>query len=190
MMFAFLLLMLSVVERDGPLSGRELFNQGNAYLRNGDNGRAVLSYRRAQRLLGNELRLEYNLSLARGRVGGMAQSEQSDLTLFAVCWAGFWLALTWWRRRRALILLGAACLVTGGVAAWRAYEHATAVDGVVIDAGVPARLGPGESYSRAWAQDVVPGSEFRVVEKRWNWYQIELPDGRRCWIRSESAELV
>ena len=34
------------------------------------------------------------------------------------------------------------------------------------------------------------GTEFVLVEKRKKWYQIELPDSRRCWMPAKGVELI
>jgi hypothetical protein len=34
------------------------------------------------------------------------------------------------------------------------------------------------------------GAEFVLVEERKNWVQVELPDGRTCWLPSGAVAMV
>ena len=50
---------------DGVRTGPILYNLGNSYLQSGDLGRAVASYRQAERLWPRNIALEQNLDFAR-----------------------------------------------------------------------------------------------------------------------------
>ena len=62
--------------------------------------------------------------------------------------------------------------------------------GVVLSQQVVARKGDGASYEPSFEDPLHAGTEFLLIETRGDWRHIELPDGRRCWIPANSADLV
>lgn len=48
----------------------------------------------------------------------------------------------------------------------------------------------GQSYEPSFKDPLHAGTEFVLLEVRNEWSHIELPDGRQCWIPTDSASLV
>ena len=61
------------------------------------------------------------------------------------------------------------------------------IEGVIITDSVEARKGPAYAYAPAFVQALHDGLEFKLIEERGTWIQIELTDGRRCWIPKNQA---
>lgn len=203
-----------LIEEGEIENGRLYYNLGNAYFRMDDLGRAILSYRRAERYLPGDSDLMENLASARSRRLDRFELETSakalrtllfwhfDLsfglrrTLLAIFSALFWGLAAWgvWRGRSAprgaLIatgVLAAAMAASLGAEAWGA---AAAEGGVVTAPETVARKGDGETYEAAFTEPLHAGAEFRLLEKRSGWYRGELPDGRAFWVAARDAELI
>ena len=207
-------LRLERIVREGDIrNGKIFYDIGNIHFRMNDVGRAILNYRRAEQFLPNDANLQQNLAFARARRLDrveVAQKERVLKTLFfwhydlslrvrlvvlAVVALGFWAAAavrllrarfpawpTWLLGMLALLLLGSVT-VTG-------IELRRVQPGVITQAEVVARKGDSETYEPSFKDPLHAGTEFRLVERRKDWYQIELPDTRRCWLPAGSAELV
>ena len=61
------------------------------------------------------------------------------------------------------------------------------IEGVIITDSVEARKGPAYAYAPAFVQALHDGLEFKLIEERGGWIQIELTDRRRCWIPKSQA---
>ena len=62
--------------------------------------------------------------------------------------------------------------------------------GVVIGAEVIARKGDSETYEPSFKDPLHAGTEFRLLEQRGGWFQVELADARTCWMPAHSLALV
>lgn len=198
--------------KDGVRSGQLFYNIGNTYFQLNDIGRAVLNYRRAEQYIPNDENLRHNLqyvlSLQPDKIE-LNQEEQIlktllfwhyDLSVYAkmVCLALFnalfWGMMTykWWRKssglRLSLALTLLVCLMLSGSLLYG--TSATLRQGVLVASEVVARNGDGNSYSPSFEAPLHAGLDFRLVQQRSGWLQIELKDGRRCWIPEEAAALV
>jgi tetratricopeptide (TPR) repeat protein len=186
------------------------YNLGNAYLRAGELGRAIASYRRAAAGAPRDPEIRANLAFARKSArDAVAPSEPSAVlqTVFAwhfllsrtelveiaaalnvVLWS--LLALRLWRRRESLgwaaalaAVLLAACLASLLV---RTLEPERVA--VVVAREVEVRSGlAGDSVVRFRLH---AGSEVRVREERDGWLRVALPDGEQGWLRASEAEVV
>ncbi len=203
-----------LVRDAGVRNGRLFYNAGNAWFLSDDVGRAILDYRRAQLYIPSDANLAQNLAYARStRLDRFEEKQETrvlrtllfwhyDLppvvrsVLFALFSGCFWIAAAIRLRRRAwapvvvLLVTGAlAALFLGSLIADTVAgpgEHG----GVILAQQVTARKGDGQSYEPSFTDPLHAGTEFQLVESRPDWYQIELPDGRRCWIPSDSAAIV
>src|SRR5215468_6877297 len=101
------------VLESGVASANLYFNLGNAYLKAGDVGRAVLAYERARRLAPGDPDVRANLAFARGEDAGGDESPRWTRVTFplAAVWSSDTLvavvAAAWW----ALFLLLAVRLL-------------------------------------------------------------------------------
>ncbi len=194
---------------NGPL----YYNLGNTHLRLGEIGQAIACYRRAERLVPTDQRLQANLqfarSLCRNRIE--ASGKRTFLrTVFAwhyespprlrmhlamIGYGLFWLLLA----AKALmprIRLGYAALAC--LVVWVALAVSVAVDrpsraelteGVLIANDVIVRKGNGETYDPQFSQPLHEGVEFAVLEQRGGWIRIELPDENQGWVREREVAL-
>ena len=193
----------------GLVSGPLLYNQGNAFMRAGQRGRAIACYRQASRYLPRDPYLDANL---RSALGGNIRSEPSrspvDHLLFWRDWISyggkfrltacgvalaFALGVTALLapRRRALRGLALAALAISLLLAssaaydWRRFEWIQR--GVIIRDDVIARKGNAASYKPAFDQPLSETTEFRVLERRGEWLLIRLEGGQEGWIKSDAA---
>lgn len=203
------------IVRDGQIENGSLYyNIGNAYFRAGDLGRAILNYRRATRYTPNDPNLLQNLSYARSRLKSRIDdtqqtrmlktllfwhydlSTQTRSVIFAICFCVFWLGAS--LRLLRPTLAPKALLYISGLAAMLfvsslLWEHSVSVRnraGVVVATEVIARKGDGYSYQPSFNDPLYGGTEFKLIENRSKWYEIELRNGQRCWVPAKSVELV
>ncbi len=199
----------------GVRNGRLEYNLGNCLLQAGDVGRAILHYRRAQRLIPGDPMLEDNLGVARSRcVTSIKPAGRSAFLRNAFFWhyrtsvagrmrvalisfLGMWVFLTLrnFVQTGTVTVLAVACAVLmmllAGSLAVSHWSDRNTPDGVVIEMDVVVSKGPGEAYQRLFEQPLQPGVEFTVRDRtRGGWWNIELPDGNRGWIPADAAELI
>ncbi len=203
------------IAREGNIQNGKLFyNIGNAYFRAEDLGRAILYYRRAKLFMPDNANLLQNLQFARSRrLDRFEETEEMKIlrtllfwhydlapgvrsTIFLVFSGVFWIAAAIRLRRGELIpkwLLLASGLLSAlffGSLLADSTAGAGRNSGVIIAQQVVARKGDGNSYEPSFTEPLHAGTEFRLGEEREEWLQVELPDGRRCWIPVDAAALV
>lgn len=203
-----------VLVDSGLRNGKLYYNLGNAYLENGQLGRAVLNYRRAQEFIPDDPRLDANLRYARSlRRNQIAESgEQAFLqTLFfwhygtslhgrfaaaIAVYILLWVLLTArvffprLRWRYALIPVAAICLSLSLSVALNMAARNTHHGGVILSDHVIVRKGNGEGFEPQFKEELHEGVEFDLVERRADWLCIQLPDGKTGWIRFRDAEMI
>jgi tetratricopeptide (TPR) repeat protein len=192
---------------DHPLLHYDL---GNAYLRDGDLGRAIASYRRAAAGAPRDQDVSANLAYARRSArDAVAPPEPPVVWRTVFAWhyvlsrAEVWIAvvalnaLLWsllalrlWRRAEALTW---AAVVTGvllavGVASLVMHELSPTRVAVVLPREIDARAGH-ESDSVVRFK-LHAGSEVLVRDENEGWLRIVLPSGEQGWIEAEQAEVV
>jgi tetratricopeptide (TPR) repeat protein len=190
------------------------YDLGNAYFRLGKLGRAILHYRRAQRLDPTDGLVATNLQYARNRVEPyVAPTSGQRLLHRLMFWASHtsvrvrfwlaailsmagWVALAVWLRWRSGPLLILACLgivlglANAGSVAWQLHDETARPPAVVVDGQHVLRLGRGEGYDPAVTQPLGPGVELRILSERGEWVEVELRDGKTGWLPSAAVERV
>ncbi|HBS28963.1 MAG TPA: hypothetical protein DEB06_05830 [Phycisphaerales bacterium] len=205
------------VLRDAGLeNGRVYYNIANARMLQGDTGRAVLNYRRAQRLMPADQAIAGALEGARRRVQGRVEPQGNEragqLLLawhyafspgvrfagLALCSALFWgLALArlaravprgaWWGAGVAALVGGV--LLGSLIASERAFQRSA--EAVIVAPSVVGRKGPDESgYQPAFTDALHAGLEVTIVEARPGWRLVRLADGREAWLPEDALEAV
>lgn len=198
----------------GIHNGKLYYNLGNARLRCGQLGRSIAAYRRAERLMPADSRLEENLRYARSlcRYDIPDRTERAvvrtlffwhfDASLRARFLVGLAAYVLFW-----LVLIGrtfvarvprrypaAVCLliwVALAVSVGLDFKvSATGREGVISSEGVVVRKGDGEGYAPQFEQSLTDGVEFEVLEQRRDWLHIRLADGQEGWIPTAHAELI
>ena len=198
----------------GVHNGKLYYNIGNIHFRLGDIGRAILGYRRAALYTPSDPNLEQNLRYARSRRLDRIEPQQRErvfktlfffhydvparfrfavfLGSFALAWvlgaAAQCLRRHWIRTAIAVCALLAAVLLSSLIVERIAEARRPA--GVIVAAQVVARKGDAETFQPSFTEPLHAGTEFNLVEKRPEWWYIELEDGSRCWISASSVELV
>lgn len=178
--------------QSGIQNGMLYYNIANTDLRLGDIGRAIVNYRRAQRLNPGDARIEKNLDSARRLVelkfskpAASAMIEtlffwHFDTSLAArtrvalVGYAVFWVLALVMRllpRRPpglgwALLMIGLFTAAVGGSAAEERLTAQKHIEGVLISDHVVLRKGNGEYYDPQFDRPLPQGVEFRLRDSR------------------------
>lgn len=197
--------------REIPGNGYLHYNLGNAYLRNGELGRAIAAFRRARALLPRDEEVRANLEFARKSAkDAIAPPEPSQVatTLFfwhyelareelaaiaLLCnllfWSGLGLLLVvrrWEPLRWLLIALLLPLLAAGGSLAVRTLAPQRVA--VVVPQEVDAFTGPdAESVVRF---KLHAGTELEIRDTRDGWVRIALPDGQQGWLQRDWVQVV
>ncbi len=201
----------AMVEQHEIQNTELLLNLANSAMLAKDTGRAVLAFRRAQRLSPSNARVQRGLAQARGRVGvDMDRSSGAHMQEFLLAWRGvvprsglagiaiagylvLWglafcrlLGVASWTRT---VLLPSA-IVTGvslGLLLFEQRAIASSKD-AVINREAEALNGPSEGvYEPTFDHDLPAGVEATMLERRDGWIRIELIDGRQTWVRESAA---
>lgn len=195
----------------GHDGGRLHYNLGNAYLRNGELGRAIASYLRGRARLPRDEDLRANLEFARQSARdaiappqtppllttlffwhfALSRSELAWLvaTLNLLLWSAMGLRL--WRPelpggKGVVVVVLVLLLATGGSLAVRYLRPDQTV--VIVPQEIPAHAAPdAESVTRF---KLHAGSELRLRGARDGWLRIALPDGEQGWIQADWAEII
>jgi len=201
---------------DGKISNAKLYcNLANAYLLMGDVGRAILNYRRAEKLDNSNNDVRKNLAFARSKRTDQIklQTEKQVMqTLFfwhydfsvktrfivtSVCFAIVCIILTmiiWFGRagwKTAILIIGAIFTILFLVSfSIDAIKQVNQIDGVIISPAVVARQGDGVNYPESFKLPLHTGTEFNLIEQRPGWLQIKLSDNSDGWIPDNSAEII
>ena len=205
----------SLVRLHGLENGKLFYNIGNAYLEAGERGKAILYYRKAERLTPGFYDLTYNLNLARRELQLPAPEKEwwSDIaralffwhfmfdyqlrrivavTLFVFIW--ILLTATVFNRHyliKSIIFLNLFFFVAfGGSFLVSAYRLHLIEAGVVTSVSTPTRKGPGFSYEKVYEQNLPAGTEFRLLKKQGEWWKVRLPSGDDLWLHNKDADLI
>lgn len=204
-----------IANEGGVRNGRLFYNLGNAYFRRGELGRAILYYKRAEKLIPTDSNLRQNLEYARSlRQDKLEKNTEKrfletlffwhyDLSLktkfifFVIFFDTFWILaiITLFFKRSLTLKVG---IYGAGILAAALFLSLSLdsifrekqKEGVIISAEVVARKGDGESYQPSFKEPLHRGTEFSLLEKRGVWWHIRLPDGRKCWIPERDADPV
>ena len=195
---------------DGGLqSAAAFYNQGNAWMRAGQRGRAIAAYRQAQRFRPRDPYLDANLRQALGGQGdvglqiglpGYVMFWQNWLSYPEKFWVTSWaltvslvaflLALITRRyvgfRRLGILCLCLTCLF-GISTAWDWYRFDCVSRGVVVNDKVTARKGNSESYDAAFTEPLAQGVEFVLLGRRDDWLHVRIGDRNTAWISEQDA---
>jgi tetratricopeptide (TPR) repeat protein len=203
-----------LAEEGNIKNGKLYYNIGNIHFLLDDIGRAILNYRRAEQYSPNDPNLAKNLAYARSmrrdKVDIQDQEKilqtlfffhydlglQTRVVLFAIFYITFWFfagikifsrrPFTSWGLGVTLlftVLFGTSLLV-------ESRQSTMKTGGVILAEEVIGYQGDADSYQPSFEDPLHAGTEFKLLEDRGGWWQIELPDGRSTWISAKSGELV
>jgi hypothetical protein len=203
----------------GFADGALFYNLGNAYFKQGDYGRAILNYRRAQEFAPRDPDIEANLTLARSQtVDDLEVAEESGIpallgesvrgrfTLNEVAMAalGAWILFvsaaiffasarsgSAWRKGLQYALGASAIVLAVGIIALGSTLFVTdgGSEGVVVAAEVEVTSGPGAQYVTEFT--LHSGAEVDLVESRGSWARLAVPGGELGgWVPASAVEAV
>jgi len=191
-------------------NGHLLFNLGNAAFRLNQTGRAILHYERARVLLPRDADLKFNLGHAREQTRDVIPEQESfvgtaffwlgSLTLAELFWCFaainilFWGALASrlflraeWTNSLAFLLL--AVWLLAGLSFGLKWQQTRADDrAVILLTEVSVLAGPDLRDTLLFK--LHEGTIVHLERSEAGWLLIRLPDGKRGWLRSESAEKI
>ena len=203
-----------LVKEGNIRNGKLFYNIGNIHFQLKDIGRTILNYRRAELYMPNDLNLRKNLAFAQSMRQDRLEEKQQEIILktlfffhydlsvkvriiiFAIFYVGVWFfaGLKIFSRRPFINWgLGITLLITiffGASLISDKYFTSDNQQGVLLNAKVTARQGDSHSYQPSFKEPLHGGTEFNLLEDRGAWWQVELADGRTCWIPAQSGELV
>ena len=197
-----------ILEQSGQHSAALYFNLGNALFKSGQLGRAIAAYRHAEILAPRDPDIRANLQFARAQRQGptlspsksqqwlrrLSVNEWASLAAVAI-WLFFGvLVLAQFRpalsrnARVFLIALGiAALLLCGCTGAAVASTKSDQMAVVIVPDGV-VRNGPLDEAQNAFT--VHDGAELGVLDRKDNWFQVEVDGGRTGWIKNDQVAMV
>jgi hypothetical protein len=209
-----ILLYEKLIDQGGVRNAGLYYNLANAYLLKDDIGRAILNYRRAERLDRSDLNIKKNLAFARSRRVDRVETAAEKRVLETLFFWHYDLSL---RTKFLLACLAFAALcISGAGMIWRGRgTTGTAVAvlsavlvvsllasifvdvrrqsgrrfGVITAAEVVARQGDGPNYPPSFQDSLHGGTEFDLLEQRPGWLHIRLSDGTDAWVPEDAAEL-
>jgi cytochrome c-type biogenesis protein CcmH/NrfG len=195
------------------------YNLGNAYYKQGDPGRAIVNYRRAQQLAPRDPDIQANLTLARSQTADRAsvaddgnllsqfgQAMQSWFMLdeLALVAAGMWVLFVFviiltgtarqgshWHKGLKTVLVAVSVALAVSVLALGSYLYAGSGKsaGVIVADVVDVTSGPGAQYMATFS--LHSGAEVSLVETRGSWVRLVLPGGElEGWVPGSAVEAV
>jgi tetratricopeptide (TPR) repeat protein len=203
-----------IVTEKGIRNGHLYYNLGNCHFHLGQLGRAILNYRRAEKLIPNNADLKQNLRSARSlRMDAIGRSQArsiyqtlffwhyrlglgAKLVLFSVAFSIIWMILLlrlFFPRVRLQWFLSLSLLFAtlfGASAGIESVVAKTVQSGVILAESTVPRKGPGESYAESLKEPLHEGTEFRLRDRQGEWVQVELENGLVCWLRVRDVGVV
>jgi tetratricopeptide (TPR) repeat protein len=201
---------------DGNIKNARLYyNLANAYFLDGSIGKAILNYRRAEKLDSSDENIAKNLAFARSnRIDKVPVNTEKKVlqTLFfwhydfslktkfiftciffgmlclgaaAAVRFGFVGALT-----VIIVICGILTVLFFSSVIIESRSQSNTTYGVIIAHEVIARQGDGQNYPPSFKESLHEGTEFHLLESRPRWYHIELTDNSTGWIPSDAADLI
>jgi len=204
-----------IVNEGGIRNGRLFYNIGNAYFRQGQLGKAILYYKRAEKFIPTDSNLRQNLEYARSLRQDKIEEKpkrkllemlffwhydlslKTKFILFVIFFDAIWVLaiVTLFIKRNLplrIVIYGSGILAMALLLSLSldSFFRNNRKEGVIISAEVVARKGDGESYQPSFKEPLHQGTEFILLEKRGAWWHIQLSDGRKCWLPERDADSV
>lgn len=193
----------------GFKNGQIYYNLGNTYYRQGELGKAILNYRRAERLMPRNADLHANLRLVKGSTEDKEVSHeipvavrriffwffllnQNEITMLAISLYVILMALLFvfitlryaWLKR-IIIGFSAGLLVMLVSLGIKIYSEQGVHRGVIITAKCEVRYGPGEEYEPKF--EIHNGAECVVEDVKDEWYRVYVQVGVKQDIGSKTG---
>ena len=195
---------------DGLNSGMLFYNLGNAYLKGGDLGRAILWYERAMKLIPNDPDLRFNhdyaLTLTRDekteslplyRILFFWRYLMTEKTMQWIAIAFnfiFWSLLTvhlWRRRKGVTTAVYIAFLMTLIFAATSVYNYFQPVffrEGVMLTEEVPVRSGLDDASTALFV--LHSGTKVMIRGEKEGYFKIFFSEGKLGWVPKKDVGII
>jgi hypothetical protein len=204
-----------IIDEGKVRNAKLYYNLGNACFLKGDIGKALLNYRRAEKLDNSDSNIQKNIAFVRSkRIDKIeAKTEKRILqTLFfwhydfsvktrflltcisfgivCICFAGaIWFGRNAsWMTPAIICSFLTVCFLLSLVVGYR--TQAGKISGVITSKEVVAHQGDGNNYPPSFKDPLHEGTEFDMLESRPGWLHIKLFDGSDGWISDNAAELI
>lgn len=203
----------SLVAR-GVKSDALFYNLGNAYFKDGELGRALLFFYRAERINPLDEDIRHNLKLARAqRKDPLMDEERDDVVshvrrlllavpygwVFSLAAVLILVATLLWtqlvlqmRVVRARAYTASACLLVSGLLVFIAFAHHAlrydSHEAVVVSPAVEVRAGPSNQEPTVF--QIHEGLPCIMMEFAEDWVRIRLANGYNGWVPTRSLEPV
>jgi tetratricopeptide (TPR) repeat protein len=201
----------SKVAGEGIKNGKLYYNLGNAYLKNGDIGNAMLWYERALKLLPHDPDLKFNFEYAQS----LTKDEKGDkelplvrilffwkylLSRAQIQWAAIIFNLIFWvlmtirliRRKNRFQTIGHLILTLGLIftltAVYNDYESTFIKDAVILPAKVSIRSGLTDDATELFVLHA--GAKVRIDKEKDDYIRIAFSDGKIGWIKKSYAGVI
>lgn len=195
----------------GIRNGKLFYNMGNACLKMGDIGPALLWYERALALIPNDPDLRFNLSYARSLLKDEIEGAASPVAevlffwkdmfrIAALQWAGiivhaaFWLSWGLYRffGKSALLHLCYATLLLSvlvlGTTGWRLYERTFRPQAVILPYSVAVRSGQTSESTELFILHA--GTKVAVKKQTNGFLKIRFSEDKIGWIPENVAGII
>lgn len=202
---------LEAIAQSGVRNGQLYYNLGNAYLKNGDLGRAILWYERALKLMPSDPDLKFNLDYARSLTRDAKEEASASLVRIFFFWKYqlssravllsamafnliFWCLLTAYglTRRRALRHAAAIALMPAVVfvftAAFNYHEAAHQRRAVVLNAQVAVRSGLESTSTELFVLHA--GARVKVLKQMPGHCQIRFSKDKIGWVENSVVGVI
>ncbi|MEI7988787.1 MAG: tetratricopeptide repeat protein [Chloroflexota bacterium] len=195
------------------------YNLGNAYFKQGELGKAILNYRRAQLISPRDADISANLNLCRGQKVDRLENENNEgiitylagftrqrLTLneLAILTLGLWFLVTIllmilitpllkgnWKEsiQYSCIILGLLLILCAVSLGSRLYVDHNSPDGVIQVKQVDVSSAPGGQSVKQFT--LHDGAEVTIIEQRADWVRLALPGGKlQGWAPSNAVGII
>jgi len=201
---------------EGRIKNAKLYyNLANAYFLKGDIGKAILNYRRAEKLDNSDANIQKNLTFARSkRIDKVVTKTEKRVLqtlffwhydfsvkakflftciffgVFCICVAG----IIWFGRSAPWMVPSVICAILTTCflisLVLESGTKASRICGVITIKEVVARQGDGQNYEPSFKEPLHEGTEFDLLESRPAWLHINLFDDSDGWIPKTAAELI
>ncbi len=201
----------SRVADEGIKNGKLFYNLGNAYLKNGDIGNALLWYERAIKLLPHDPDLKFNHEYAQS----LTKDEKGDkelplvrilffwkylLSQTRIQWTAIIFNLIFWslmavrviRRKNRFQTIGHVILALGLIftftAVYNDYEANFIKEAVILPAKVSIRSGLTDDATELFVLHA--GAKVRIDKEKDDYIRIAFSDGKIGWIKKSDAGVI
>jgi len=202
----------SKIVNKGVKNGGLYYNLGNAYLKNGDLGHAVLWYERAFNLMPNDPNLKFNLKYASSLVKDKRDENEKTyifqilffwkdfLGTVAVKWTGiilnalFWLILTVqiFKRKKIFKTASISVLVLSILfiltALYNCCEKVYIKQAVILSSSVSVRSGLSDDSTQLFI--LHSGTKVKVEKEKESYFKIYFSEGKIGWIKKNEAGII